>query len=323
MTQWGQGSSGEGEERQAWKVIEKVMLESVHERRRARRWGIFFKSLTFVYLFILIGLLMPSDVSENVKRKPHTAMVDVYGVIADDSDANAEAIIEGLEAAFEAPSSKAVVLRINSPGGSPVQSAYVYDAIRELRGKHPNKKVYAVITDIGASGAYYMAAAADQIYVNPASLVGSIGVIMNGFGFQDAMKKLGVERRVMTAGEHKAMLDPFGPIKPEEQAHVQAMLDNIHQQFISAVKTGRGNRLKQDTNTFSGIVWTGEQAVQNGLADGFGSLESVATKVVGAEEVVDYTPMKNPFENALKRMGLAAGTAMARQFQMGVGYHLE
>lgn len=312
---WGSEESDKGSAAtggREWQLIEKAVMASVEEQRRSRRWGIFFKALTFLYIFGLIIFLSPGNIDEKAVGGPHTAVVDVYGEIADGAEANADSIIEGLRDAFKAPHSRAVIMRINSPGGSPVQSAYVYDEIMRLKAAHKDKKLYAVITDVGASGAYYMASAADQIYVNPASLVGSIGVIMGGFGLEELIKKMGIERRVMTAGEHKAIGDPFAPVKPEEREHIQKMLDTIHQQFITAVRQGRGQRLKETPDMFSGLFWTGEQAVELGLADGFGSVDQVARNIVKAEETIDYTPMPNPFDNMLKKLGVSAGTAMAQ-----------
>lgn len=307
---WGAGERPDGRS-QEWQLLEKVALASVEEQRRSRRWGIFFKLMTLGYLLLLLLLVFkPSKVDKGAEfAGDHTAVVNVYGEIADDKEANAETIITGLQAAFEAKHSKAVILRINSPGGSPVQSAYVYDEIRRLRAKYPSKKLYAVITDMGASGAYYMASAADQIYVSPASLVGSIGVIMQGFGVQGLIQKLGVEDRTMTAGKHKAIMSPFETPSPEEKAHIQNMLDTIHQQFITAVKQGRGQRLKETPDTFSGLFWTGQQAVDLGLADGFGSAATVAKDVVKAEDLVDYTENPNPLENVFKRLGVTMGKA--------------
>jgi len=308
-----------------WALLEKVALASVQEQRRSRRWGIVFKVLTFLYLFALLGLLAHSQHGDGTAglAGTHTAVVNITGEIADDKDANAEQIDTGLENAFKAKNSKAVILRINSPGGSPVQAAYVYDEIRSLRKQYPNKKVYAVITDMGASGAYYIAAAADDIYVSPASLVGSIGVIMQGFGVQGLMQKLGVEDRTMTAGTHKAILSPFREVTPEEKAHVQMLLDTIHQQFIKAVKDGRGSRLKITPDTFSGLFWTGQQAVDLGLADGFGSVDSVAKTVVGAEDVVDYTESGTPFEHALKKFGVIMGDEVAARVGLTDQFRLQ
>lgn len=315
MSDWpGPGNSGK-----EWQILEKAVMASVEEQKRARRWGIFFKLLTFLYIFALLAMILSPGSHHGAKTemgKEHTAVVDVRGEIADGADANAEDIIDGLRDAFEAKNSKVVVLRINSPGGSPVQSAYVFEEIRKLRAEHKAKKVIAVITDIGASGAYYIAAAADQIYVSPASLVGSIGVIMPGVGVQGLVQKIGVEDRTMTAGQHKAIMNPLAPISPEEKAHVQKLLDTIHQQFISAVKQGRGQRLKETPDMFSGLFWTGQQAVELGLADGFGSVQSVA-KQSGAEELVDYTTEKSPMDNLIRKLGASMGESIAARLDLG------
>lgn len=315
-------SNGGGRE---WDLLEKTMLASVSEQRRARRWSIFFKVLTFLYIGWFIWMMSGNGSIERkaIPSGAHTAVVNVGGVIADGEDANAEAINEGLRAAFESPNSKAVVLRINSPGGSPVQSAYVYDEIRRLRSLHKDKKLYAVITDMGASGAYFIASAADKIYVNPGSLVGSIGVIMQGFGVEGLMQKLGVENRTLTAGEHKAILSPFEAIKPEEKEHVKRLLEQVHQQFITAVKQGRGQRLSADNpDIFSGLFWTGQQAVELGLADGFGSVDSVARTVVGAEELVDYTKTLDPFSEFVRRLGASMGSAAVAKLAPASGLEL-
>lgn len=299
-----------------WDLLEKVVMSSVEEQRRARRWGIFFKLLTFSYVLFFFWIIFGGHGVEQAGiAGVHTAVVQVTGEIADDTEANADAIIAGLQAAFESPKSKAVVLRINSPGGSPVQSAYVYDEIRRLRAQHKDKKLYAVITDMGASGAYYIAAAADQIYVNQGSLVGSIGVIMQGFGVEGLMQKLGVENRTLTAGEHKAILSPFSPMKPDEVQHVNALLQAVHQQFITAVKQGRGQRLKDDPKIFSGLFWTGQQAVDLGLADGFGSVDSVARTVVQAEDIVDYSERPDPISGLIRKLGTSMGDAAAARLR--------
>lgn len=298
-------------------------MASVQEQRRARRWSIFFKLLTFLYIAAVVWMIFGvGGVEKAAIAGSHTAVVNISGEISDSSDASADAIIAGLQAAFEAPKSKAVVLRINSPGGSPVQSAYVYEEIRRLRALHKDKKLYAVITDMGASGAYYIAAAADQIYVNPGSLVGSIGVIMQGFGVQGLMQKLGVEDRTMTAGENKAILSPFEPVKPQDKAHVKSVLDAVHQQFITAVRQGRGQRLKESPEIFSGLFWTGQQAVELGLADGFGSVDSVARTVIGAEDVVDYSEMPDPVTAVLRKLGSSMGEAVAARVAPAQGMQL-
>ncbi|MGZ8200055.1 MAG: S49 family peptidase, partial [Methylosarcina sp.] len=227
-------------------IIEKLALAAVNEQTRARRWGIFFKSLIFIYLIVLAVMMMYPRIKEGfgVDNQYHTAVVDVVGMIAEDKEASAESIIEGLRNAVEDKNTKGIILHANSPGGSPVQSAYVYDEIRKIKKEHPHLPVYAVVSDICASGCYYIAAASDKIFVNQASLIGSIGVLMDGFGFVETLEKLGIERRVLTAGTHKALLDPFSPPKEEETRFMQSLLDQVHQQFISAVKAGRGERLK-------------------------------------------------------------------------------
>lgn len=296
-----------------WKLIEKMVSSINSEQKSARRWGIFFKLLTFFYLFFAVMLLKPSDTNSdgfNVSGK-FTALVEVKGVVAAGEEASADLIVTGLRDAFETEGTKAVVLRINSPGGSPVQSGYVYDEIVRLRELHPNIPVYAVIADIGASGAYYIAAAADQIYADKASLVGSIGVVGSGFGFVEAMDKLGVERRQFTSGEHKGFLDPFSPLDKEEKVFWQGVLATTHEQFITQVKKGRGDRLSTDPKLFTGLVWTGEQALELGLVDGLGSTSYVARELVGAEKVVDFTPQPSPFESIIGRLGASMGKGLA------------
>lgn len=296
-----------------WQLIEKVVGSINSEQKTARRWGIFFKLATFAYLFVALIMLAPKDLdAEKIALSGQvTAVVEVKGVIADGKDASADMIVTGLRNAFEASGVKAVVLRINSPGGSPVQSGYVYDEIKRLRGLYPETPVYAVISDIGASGAYYIAAAADAIYADKASLVGSIGVVGSGFGFVDAMDKLGVERRQFTSGEHKAFLDPFTPLNKDQKQFWQGVLATTHNQFIEQVKKGRGDKLAQDAKLFSGLVWTGEQALELGLIDGLGSTSYVARELVGAEEIVDFTPQPSPFESLVGRLGTHMGQGFA------------
>ena len=304
-----------GEERKSWKLLEKTLLAGVQEQRRARRWGIFFKLLTFLYLFGILFLFSPLAKMEKnaVGGSGHTALIEVRGVIADKEEASADNIIGSLRAAFKDPKTKAVVLRINSPGGSPVQAGYVYDEIRRLRGEYPDIKLYAVITDLGASGAYYIASAADQIYADKASLAGSIGVTAAGYGFVGAMEKLGVERRTYTSGEHKAFLDPFQPQKPEETAFWQGVLDTTHKQFIASVKQGRGERLKdkEHPELFSGLIWSGEQALDLGLVDALGSAGYVAREVVGEKDLVDFTIEESPFDRFSKRLGASVAEHLA------------
>lgn len=305
----------EREERKSWKLLEKTLLAGIQEQRRSRRWGIFFKLLTFIYLFGILALFLPwADMDKAASGgASHTALVEVRGVIADQEAASADNIVKGLRDAFKDSKTKAVVLRINSPGGSPVQAGYVYDEIRRLRAEHPGIKLYAVITDLGASGAYYIASAADEIYADKASLVGSIGVTAAGYGFVGAMDKLGVERRLYTSGEHKAFLDPFSPQKPEETQFWQGVLDTTHNQFIAMVKQGRGERLKDKDHPelFSGLVWSGEQAKALGLIDGLGSASYVAREVVGEKDLVDFTVRESPLDRFSKRMGASVAERLA------------
>jgi len=305
----------EREERKSWKLLEKTLLAGIQEQRRSRRWGIFFKLLTFIYLFGILALFLPwADMDKAASGgASHTALVEVRGVIADQEAASADNIVKGLRDAFKDSKTKAVVLRINSPGGSPVQAGYVYDEIRRLRAEHPGIKLYAVIADLGASGAYYIASAADEIYADKASLVGSIGVTAAGYGFVGAMDKLGVERRLYTSGEHKAFLDPFSPQKPEETQFWQGVLDTTHNQFIAMVKQGRGERLKDKDHPelFSGLVWSGEQAKALGLIDGLGSASYVAREVVGEKDLVDFTVQESPLDRFSKRMGASVAERLA------------
>lgn len=317
--EWNASAPAGGDDK-SWRLLEKAVLAGVQEQRRARRWGIFFKLLTFLYLFGALLMFSPLfDLQKTAARgETHTALVEVRGMIADNEAASADNIVSSLRAAFEDPKTRGVVLRINSPGGSPVQSGYIYDEIRRLRGEHPDTKVYAVITDLGASGAYYIASAADEIYADKASLVGSIGVTAASFGFVDLMGKLGVERRVYTSGEHKAFLDPFQPQKDDETRFWQGVLDTTHRQFIESVKKGRGDRLKVDGHPelFSGLVWSGEQALELGLVDKLGSTSYVAREVIGAKEIVDYTKQDTPFDRFAKRLG----ASMAEQLAMWMGF---
>ncbi|SEK41378.1 protease-4 [Pseudomonas sp. NFIX51] len=308
-------SAADSADDKSWKLLEKTLLAGVQEQRRSRRWGIFFKLLTFVYLLVALALFTPlMDMEKTATRGAgYTALIEVTGMIADKESASADNIVTGLRAAFEDSKVKGIVLRINSPGGSPVQSGYVYDEIRRLRGLHPDIKVYAVISDLGASGAYYIASAADQIYADKASLVGSIGVTAAGYGFVGTMEKLGVERRTYTSGEHKSFLDPFQPQKPEETQFWQGVLDTTHRQFIASVKQGRGERLKDKDHPelFSGLVWSGEQALQLGLIDGLGNASSVARDVVGEKELVDFTVQESPFDRFSKKLGASVAEHLA------------
>lgn len=304
-------------ERQA---LEKLAFASLQEQSRARRWTIFFRLLTFIFLFVLLFSSMDwfpkGDVPSTGK---HTGLVEMRGVIAAGGDVDAERVINGLRQAFKDHNTVGVILRINSPGGSPVQAGYIHDEIRRLRVKYPQTPLYAVVEDICASGGYYAAAAADKIYVDKASIVGSIGVLMDGFGFTGAMDKLGVERRLLTAGENKGFLDPFSPVNAAQKEYAQKMLAEIHLQFIGVVREGRGKRLKETPDMFSGLVWSGEKSIQMGLADGLGSADYVAREVIKAENIVDFTLQEGFAERFAKRFGAAAASAINPLAQGGMG----
>lgn len=293
-------------------ILEKVALASVTEQRRARRWGIFFKFLLFGYLLAVLFIGMGWLGKRDGFPDKHTALVDINGVIGPGSAASAENIMQGLGEAFKDKRTQGIVLRINSPGGSPVQAGYINDEIKRLRAKYPDIPLYAVVEDVCASGGYYVAAAADKIFVNKASMIGSIGVLMNGFGFTGTMEKLGVERRLLAAGENKGFLDPFSPLNDEQKAHAKQMLAEIHEQFIDVVRKGRGKRLKETPDMFSGLVWVGQKSIELGLADALGSAEQVARDVVKAEELVDFTPRENVAERLAKRFGTSMAESLVK-----------
>lgn len=302
-------------------VLERLAMQAVQEQRRARHWGIFFKTLTFAYLFLLLFLFMGwmgNKPDGGLGAGKHTALVELNGVIAADSGASADNIIDSLQDAFKDKDTKGVILQINSPGGSPVQAGYINDEIRRLRARYPNIPLYVVVEDICASGGYYVAAAADRIYVNKASLIGSIGVLMDGFGFTGTMEKLGVERRLLTAGVNKGFLDPYSPVSPKQKEIAQQMLEDIHQQFINVVRQGRGNRLKENPDLFSGLVWTGDKGIALGLADGYGSTQSVARDVIHAEKIVDYTTHEGLADRLAKKFGAGVMSALGFSTQTGV-----
>lgn len=300
-----------------WKLIEKMVSSAQDEQRKSRRWSIFFKLVTLGYLFVALMVFGAARWSSTgpSATKPHTALIDINGIIMSDSEASADKLVSGIREAFKAEHAKGIVLRVNSPGGSPVQSGLVYREIRRLKKEYPDKKVCAVITDVGASGAYYIAAAADEVYADPASIVGSIGVVSDGFGFVNAMEKIGVERRVFTSGDNKAMLDPFQPLDESQRAYFSTILGDVHQQFIDAVKEGRGDRLKDDPNIFSGLFWSGRQALDLGLVDGLASPGQVAREVIGQEDIVDYSPKRNPLDAFIGRLGVS----MADRFMAALG----
>jgi protease-4 len=304
----------------AWErgLIEKLLLATVTEQRRARRWKIFFRlvGIGFALLLLAIGLgwVHPPEAVTATGR--HTAVVELDGVLEAGGEVDADGVIGALRAAFEDSATAGVVMRINSPGGSPVQAGLIADEMRRLKALHPATPLYAVVEEICASGGYYVAAAADRIFVDKASLVGSIGVLMDGFGFTEAMGKLGVERRLLTAGENKGFLDPFSPLNDAQREHARRMLAVIHQQFIDTVRKGRGDRLKESPDLFSGLVWAGSTSVELGLADALGSLRSVARDEIKAETLVDYTRRPNVAERLAKRIGMGAAAAFARELSV-------
>lgn len=292
------------------KTLEKLLFSATQEQRRGRRWGIFFKSLTFIYLFALLFMGLDWLGPTSGSSGSHTALVDIQGEIGAGAAVNAADTIASLQEAFKDKNTKGVLLRINSPGGSPVQAGMINDEIKRQRKLHPAIPVYAVVEDMCASGGYYIAVAADKIYVDKASIVGSIGVIMDGFGFTGTMEKLGVERRVMTAGTNKAFMDPFSPLNPAHREFAQNMLDDIHQQFIKTVRDGRGKRLKETPEMFSGLFWNGQRSVELGLADALGSPEYVAREVIKEENIVDFTTHEGLADRFAKKFGASLGSKL-------------
>jgi len=301
-------------------VLEKLAFAALEEQRAARRSRLIGRISWLVFIVLVVWVAFGLGSPTKSTSAPHTALVEIKGEIASGSEASAELVVSSMRSAFEDHGAQAIVLLINSPGGSPVQAGIINDEIRRLRAKY-NKPVYAVVEEAAASAAYYIAVAADRIYVDKASIVGSIGVLMDGFGFTGLMDKLGIERRLMTAGENKGFLDPFSPQTERQRAYTQAMLDQIHQQFITVVKAGRGKRLKESPEMFSGLFWTGEQAVELGLADQFGNLDYVAREVVKAEEVVDYTRRDNVAERLVKRFGAAIGEGAVKALRTLPAFH--
>lgn len=302
-------------------VLEKLVLTTLKEQRKSRNWSIFFKFVGFTWLFLILVVIFGArsgDAKESGSGKtgPHTAMVELTGVISAGDNANADAINEGLDNAFKDKNTKGVILRINSPGGSPVQAGQINDEIKRQRKLHPDVPLYVVVDDICASGGYYVAVAADKIFVDKASLVGSIGVLMDGFGFTGAMEKLGVERRLLTAGANKGFLDPFSPQSATQVEYAKQMLSEVHRQFIDVVRAGRGKRLKETPDMFSGLVWSGEKSIALGLADGYGNADSVARDVIKAEEIVDFTPREGWAQKFARSIGASAGEKLGSYFEM-------
>ncbi|HYN54139.1 MAG TPA: S49 family peptidase [Methylotenera sp.] len=296
----------------AWQrdAIEKLATSALSEQKKSRRWSVFFKSLMYVYLFILLFYALGWLGGDKKISNAHTALIDITGVIEAGGDVNADAVMGSLHDAYDDKGTKGIILRINSPGGSPVQAGIINDEIKRQKMLHPKIPVYAVVEDICASGGYYIAVAADKIYVDKASIVGSIGVLMDGYGFTEVMKKVGVERRLMTSGENKAMLDPFSPLNPKHEALAQNMLNEIHEQFKTVVRDGRGSRLKENKETFSGLFWSGEQSIKIGLADAIGSADYVAREVIKQDEIVDFTYQDDFASRIAKRIGASTSAAI-------------
>jgi protease-4 len=292
------------------KTIEKLALSGLKEQQAARRWGIFFKVLTFLYLFVALAMILGWFGDNKNSTGKHTALIEIAGVIEPGGEVNADSVMGSLSDAYDNAGTKGIILRINSPGGSPVQAGIIFDEIKRQKALHPKIPVYAVVEDICASGGYYIAAAADKIYVDKASIVGSIGVLMDGYGFTEVMKKVGVERRLLTAGENKAMLDPFSPVNPKHVAYAQTMLNEIHEQFKATVRKGRGNRLHETPELFSGLFWSGEQSIKLGLADALGSADYVAREIIKEDEIVDFTYQDTVVDRFAKRLGASIGGAV-------------
>lgn len=300
-------------------LINRVAVEFLRQQQRARRWGLVLKVGLLAYVILLSVTLVVDGLGDSMGATgEHAALIKVEGLIADKTSASAERIIEGLHQAFEADKVKAIILSINSPGGSPVQSGYVFDEIRRLREIYPDRPVYAVAADVCASGAYYIASAADAIYVDRATLIGSIGVRMDSFGFQRALDELGIQRRLLTAGEHKGILDPFSDFDDWDREFIQGLLDNLHQQFITAVKEGRGDRLQGGDELFSGLFWTGQESLELGLSDGLGSAASVAREIVGTEKVIDYSQQRDLLERFAERVGTTLANRLVELTGAGV-----
>jgi protease IV len=306
----------------AWErdTLQQILQSQLAEQRSARRWKTFFRFAWLLLIAVALYLGMHRAHVSTDLSVPHTALIEIRGEIGSGNETDAEDVLDALREAFDDEGAKAVVLRINSPGGSPVHAGMINDEIRRLKAKH-QKPVYAVVEDSCASAAYYIAVAADSIYVDKASIVGSIGVLMDGFGFTGLMDKLGVERRLLTAGENKGLLDPFSPLNKNQRAHAQNMLDQIHRQFIAVVREGRGERLKETPDTFSGLFWTGEQAVKMGLADELSNLSAVARDVVQAEDIIDYTRRENVAERLAKRFGAAVGEGAVKAIRSMTSVH--
>jgi len=293
-------------------TIEKIAMESLIQQKSSRRWSVFFKLVSLIYLGWVLFFVLTSSNNSTIATGDFTALITLNGEIGIDSEVSAINVKSSLKEAYENPGTKALILAINSPGGSPVQSGIINDEITRYKSLHPQIPVYAVIEDICASGGYYIAVAADKIFVDKASIVGSIGVLMNGFGFDKAIKNLGVERRLITSGENKAILDPFLPVKPKQREFMQDLLKEVHNQFIEAVKKGRGNKLALNSDIFSGLFWSGESAIKLGLADGYGDMDLVAREIIGHEKIIDFTIQSNFADRFAKKLGASIGSSMGK-----------
>jgi protease-4 len=294
-------------------TIEKITLESFKHQRNSKRWGIFFKLIGLIYVGWILFFIFSTSSNSTIASGDFSALIRLDGEIGSDSEISSTNVKRSLEEVYDNPGTKALILAINSPGGSPVQSGIINNEINRYKAIHPEIPVYAVIEDIGASGAYYVAVAADKIFVDKASIVGSIGVLMNGFGFEEAINKIGIERRLIISGENKAILDPFLPIKPKQKDFMQNLLDEVHSQFINAVKKGRGNKLKNDPDIFSGLFWSGESAIKLGLADNYGDIDLVAREVVGYEKIIDFTMQSNFADRFAKKLGAGIGSSIRKE----------
>ena len=300
-------------------LLERFVFASLAEQRRTRRWNLAFRFALLAWLMLLLLFWFDLEWPSRDGGSRHSALVEVRGIIGDSGEAGADRIVAGLRAAFQDSGTAGVIVRINSPGGSPVQAGHVSDEIFRLRTLHPNIPVYAVISDVAASGGYYIAAAANRIYADESSVVGSIGVSMNGFGFVDAMDKLGVERRLLTSGEHKGFMDPFSPTSDEELAHARSLLEDVHEHFIDTVKRGRGDRLAEEDEIFSGLLWTGSQGIGLGLVDALGSSSHVAREVIGEEKIVDFTPRPSYLEAIADRLGARMANTLSAELGLRTG----
>ena len=305
------------------KILETVLNTAFIEQRRSRRWGIFFKLVTMGYLIALLLLFLQGSNQVKATSGQFTALINLQGEIGTDLPVNASDFRESLKSAYSDPGIKGLIIALNSPGGSPVQSGMINDEIIRYKNEYPEIPVYAVIEDICASGGYYIAVATDKIYVDKASIVGSIGVLMNGFGFEEAIEKLGIERRLVTAGENKAIMDPFLPINPRHKEHIDELLADVHQQFIDVVKLGRGDRLADNDDIFSGLFWTGEKAIQLGLADKIGNIQSVAKDEIGFEEIVDFTNYETFADRFAKQLGAGIGTTFSDYFYNKIYHNIQ